>query len=182
MSTHFVLLLIIVEVLDQVTPFPLDALGIYPRTLQGLIGIVFSPLLHAGFAHLASNLIPLWILLLLLGSDRRYEPAATLGAIWLVSGFGTWLIGRGGAVHIGASSLVFGLATFLMASVFYRRSWRAIFVALGVFLVFGGMFVGVLPTRAAISWEGHLCGALAGWWRARELATPRRKRPASWEV
>ena len=99
---------------------------------------------------------------MLLLSNRNYHPYGTLVFIWLASGLGTWLIGRGNAVHIGASSVIFGLAAFLIVAGFLMKSWRSAFVAIFVFLFYGGIFYGVLPRNGPISWEGHLCGALAG--------------------
>jgi len=145
----------------------LDGFGILPRTVPGLAGIVFSPLLHASPAHLLANALPLFVLLVLLFWDRHYYPKLTLSLIWLVSGFGTWLIGRGGAHHIGASSIIFGLAAYLIVAGFVMKSWRSTFVALAVFICFGGIFYGALPREGPISWEGHLCGAIAGVWAAR---------------
>ena len=164
-SSNFVLILLAIEVIDGLTEFPLDAFGIYPLTVSGLVGVVFSPLLHAGFGHLFANIVPLWILLTLIYADSRYQPERTLGLVWVFSGLGTWLIGRP-AVHVGASSLVFGLAAYLIVSGILMRSWRAFFVAVLVFLVFGGMFVGVLPQRGPVSWEGHFSGMAAGIWAA----------------
>ena len=150
------------HLLRQQRNLTLDALGITPRTTRGLAGILLSPLLHADFTHLAANAIPLLILLTILFWDRRYQPWPTLGSIWLVSGFGTWLIGRSGSVHIGASSIVFGLVGYLVLAGLLLRSWRAALVAILVAFAFGGIFYGVLPQDGPISWEGHLSGALAG--------------------
>jgi membrane associated rhomboid family serine protease len=140
----------------------LAGLGIVPRTEHGLLGILFSPLLHANPAHLFANALPLFILLTLLFWDRHYHPWQTLGSVWLGSGLGTWLIGRGGSVHIGASSIIFGLVTYLGVAGLLMRSWRSAFVAILVLLAFGGILYGVLPQRGPVSWEGHLCGAVAG--------------------
>jgi len=52
------------------------------------------------------------------------------------------------------------------------RSLRAVLVAAIVLLLFGGMFYGALPRNGPISWEGHLCGALAGIWIARRNHAP----------
>lgn len=167
-SALFVGLLALVEIFDFLTPFRLDLLGIVPRTPAGLLGIVFSPLLHLNSAHLFANAFPLFVLLCLLFADRGYHPERTLAAIWGASGFGTWLIGRGDAIHIGASSLIYGLVVYLIAASWRLRSWRAAWVGIAVFVLYGGIFYGVLPQRGAISWEGHLAGALAGWWAARK--------------
>src|SRR5437870_13110092 len=95
--------------------------GIVPRTVPGLVGIAFSPLLHASSAHLLANALPLCILLVLLFWDRHYYPVLTLASIWFFSGLGTWLLGRGSddsrpIVHIGASSIIFGLVTYLIVA------------------------------------------------------------------
>jgi membrane associated rhomboid family serine protease len=119
--------------------------------------------------HLLANSVPLFVLLVLLLSNPKYHPYGTLAFIWLVSGVGTWLIGRGGAVHIGASSIVFGLAAFLIVAGLTMKSWRSAAIAIFVFILYGGIFYGALPQAGPISWEGHLCGAIAGVWRARRL-------------
>jgi len=155
-----------IEVIDQVLrhtmQLTLDGFGVYPRTAQGLVGILFSPLLHGSVAHLLANALPLFLLLVLLYADPRYRPGPTLTCIWIGSGLGTWLIGRPGSVHIGASSLIFGLVAFLIASGFVVRSWRAALVGVVVAILFGGIFYGVLPQQGPISWEGHLSGVIAG--------------------
>jgi membrane associated rhomboid family serine protease len=140
----------------------LAGFGIVPRTERGLLGIVFSPLLHQSSAHFYANALPLFILLTVLFWDRHYHPWQTLGFVWLGSGLGTWLIGRGDSVHIGASSVIFGLVTYLVAAGLILRSWRSSFVAILVLLAFGGILYGVLPQQGPVSWEGHLSGAIVG--------------------
>jgi len=145
---------------------PLAQFGIVTRTGAGLWGILFGPLLHANLPHLMANALPLFVLLVLLLSNPRYHPYQTLALIWGASGLGTWLIGRGRSIHLGASSIVFGLAAFLIVAGFMMKSWRSAAVAVFVVVVFGGIFYGVLPQAGPISWEGHLCGGIAGAWTA----------------
>jgi membrane associated rhomboid family serine protease len=142
--------------------------AIVPRTAHGLLGIGFAPLLHAYWGHVLANALPLFVLLILLLADRRYYPYRTLFIIWVASGAGTWLIGRGQSAHLGASGVIFGLAAYLIAAGVWMKNWRAALVAIIVLLLFGSMFYGVLPQTGRISWEGHLCGALAGVWAARQ--------------
>lgn len=144
----------------------LGVFGIVPRTKWGLVGILFAPLLHGSLQHLTANAAPLFVLLVLLFSNAAYRPYGTLLWIWFASGLGTWLIGRGDAVHIGASAVIFGLGAFLIAAGFFLKGWRTLLVAFAVFFLYGGIFYGVLPHKGPISWEGHLCGALAGVWAA----------------
>src|SRR3954466_12373296 len=79
-------LMVLVTCLDWLLPADLRVFGILPRTLHGLVGILFAPLLHLGFGHLMANLLPLVTLLILLLAERRYEPIPTLGLLWIGSG------------------------------------------------------------------------------------------------
>ena len=162
-------LLFLIKAVELLLHRSLEGFGIVPRTAAGLWGILFSPLLHGSMHHLWANSVPLFVLLVVLFSNEKYRPSATLAFIWLASGIGTWLIGRGGAVHIGASSLVFGVAAFLIVAGLTMRSWRSATIAIFVFVFYGGIFYGALPQNGPISWEGHLCGALAGAWMARRI-------------
>lgn len=173
-ATLFVLVLFAVKAAEMILHISLAGFGILPRTRWGLIGIVCSPLLHGNLAHLLANAAPLFVLLIILFWDRRYQPGWSLALIWIGSGFGTWLIGRSQAgpnpmVHIGASSLIYGLAAFLVSAGFLMSSWRAAFIAILVLILYGGIIFGVLPQNGPVSWEGHLSGALAGVWAARRV-------------
>jgi membrane associated rhomboid family serine protease len=154
--------MLLITTLDTFLPTDLRYLGIVPRTGFGLVGVLFGPLIHLSYAHLFANAIPLLILLILLFADRKYGPNWTLAWIWVGSGLGTWLIGRGHAVHIGASGLVYGLAAYLLAAGWWMRSWRSIIIAAVVLLLYWNLFFGMLPQHGMISWEGHLAGAIAG--------------------
>ena len=136
-------------------------LGVFPRTLNGLPGIVTAPLIHESWQHLLSNTAPL----LGLGVIAMYGfPRATRHAvpvIWLLSGLGVWLFGRE-SFHIGISGLTHGLMFYVVLMGFLRRDPLSIALALVVFLLFGGMASGIIPTEPAISFEYHLFGAMAG--------------------
>ena len=136
-------------------------LGNIPRRIEGLDGIVFSPLLHADVNHLASNTLPLVVLgfLVFLESARRF--VAVLALSWLVSGIGVWLTGQG--LTVGASGVVFGFLAYLLVRGFYNRSWRQVLLAVVIFLFYGSVLLGLLPTAGAgVSWQAHLFGAAGG--------------------
>jgi membrane associated rhomboid family serine protease len=136
-------------------------LGNIPRRLYGLDGIIFSPLLHADFNHLISNTLPLVVLgfLVFLESARRF--VAVLASSWLVSGIGVWLTGQG--LTVGASGLVFGFLAYLLVRGFYNHSWRQILLAVVIFLFYGSVLWGLLPTAGGgVSWQAHLFGAAGG--------------------
>jgi membrane associated rhomboid family serine protease len=138
-----------------------SVLAIEPRRVRGLDGILFAPLLHGGVGHLLSNTLPLVVLgfLAFLEGIRRF--AVALGTSWLASGLGVWL--TGGGLTIGASGVVFGLFTYLVARGFYNRNWRQILLAVLLFLMYGSILWGVLPVVGSnVSWQAHLFGALGG--------------------
>lgn len=145
----------------------LNKFGVWPRTGWGLLGILFSPLLHYNEAHLMTNSVSLFVLLIVLFLHREYRPDIAFISIWLLSGLGTWLIGRAWAgnqpvIHIGASGVIYGLVTYLIAAAWWLRSWQSALWAIVILFLYGGIFYGVLPKTGVVSWEGHLSGAIAG--------------------
>lgn len=148
--------------LDLMMPFDLAAWGVKPRSWSGLIGIPLSPFLHHGFSHLLANTMPLAIMLMLLAGSRA-DSWFVVTVLVLFSGALLWLVGRN-SIHVGASSLVFGLMSFLIASGFFEKRLVAILIALFVGFFYGTTLVwGVVPQISdKVSWEGHLCGAVAG--------------------
>lgn len=158
----FVALLYVVELVDTLDRNRLDGYGIRPREVDGLDGIVFAPLLHHGWAHLAANTVPLLVFgfLILLAGVARW--VAVTAVVWLVGGVGTWVTGQPHSLHLGASVLAFGWLVYLLLRGIFARD--AAQVALGAILLFlyGGILYGVLPGQPGISWQGHLFGALGG--------------------
>jgi membrane associated rhomboid family serine protease len=136
--------------------------GIRPRQVGGLAGIVFAPLVHAGFEHLLANSLPLVVLLTAMLSLYPGAVPATLPAVWLGPGLAVWLLGSERSVHFGASGVVYGLAAFVLAAGVLRRDRGAVAASLVVWFLYGPMVWGVLPTRAGMSWETHLAAALIG--------------------
>ena len=87
--------------------------------------------------------------------------AVTLWVV-VVSGATVWLISPMGSVTLGASGVVFGWLTYLIARGFYTRAPGQIALGVVVFLFYGGMLWGVLPTDSFVSWQAHLGGAVGG--------------------
>ena len=183
----FVALLYLVELIDLLTNHSLDGNGIRPQTTDGLWGIIVAPVLHANWQHLMANTIPLLVLgfLMTLAGISRFVWATAI--IWILGGFGTWLIGNLGSScgptdHIGASGLIFGYLAFLLVfGIFVRRVWDFI-VGLVVLFLYGGVLLGAMPVLhqcGGVSWQGHLSGAVAGVVAAYFLSAPERKRRAS---
>ena len=139
----------------------LDDLGIEPRQLHGMIGILTAPLAHASFEHLVSNTLPLALLSTLTLYAYPRAARAALPMIWLLSGAGVWLFARE-SVHVGMSGVNHGLMFFLFLSGLWRRDRLGIAISLVVFFFYGSMVLTVLPREEHVSFEYHLAGALAG--------------------
>lgn len=152
--------LYVVEAIDTAMNNRLDADGIVSRDADGLVGIVFSPFLHDGFAHLTSNAVPGAVLGFLLLLARRFVIATAV--VWIVSGVGVWLFGPTGAITIGASGIIFGWLAFLLVRGLFNRSPLQILLGVLLFLVYGSVLLGVLPNNNGVSWQAHLFGAIGG--------------------
>ena len=179
----FVALLYLVELIDQLMGHSLDANGIRPDQTDGLWGIIFAPVLHANWQHLAANTVPLLVLgfFVTLAGMSRFVWATAI--IWILGGFGTWLIGNVGSScgptdHIGASGLIFGYLAFLLVfGIFVRKFWDIV-IGLVVLFLYGGVLLGAMPVLhqcGGVSWQGHLSGAVAGVVAAYLLSAPERK-------
>jgi len=160
-----------------------DELGVRPRDVHGLIGILTAPFAHASFEHLMSNTLPLGLLAVI--ALYAYPRAVRIGLpmIWLISGAGVWLWGRP-SVHVGISGVVLGLMCFLFFLGLVRRDRLGVSISLLTFFLYGGMLMTVLPREPDVSFEYHFFGAFAGALAAILLRkrdpTPPRKR-YSWE-
>lgn len=139
----------------------LNALGIYPRSTFGLIGIVFAPIPHGNFNHLFFNSIPFFALgMIILGLGRDVFLAVTV-LTTLMSGAIVWLIGRK-CLHIGISGVISGYFGFLLCLAYLYPTLISLVLALVVLYYFGSIITGIIPTSDAISWECHLAGLVSG--------------------
>ena len=163
----------ILETVDVVLRGWLDNGGIQPRESEGLLGILFAPLLHGGFDHLLSNTIPLLVLGHARGDQRPgrvLEGDGRRGRCSAGSARGS--SPRPNTVTIGASGLVFGYLGYLLVAGIRTRHWRDLLIGVAVLVVYGTLLLGALPWAVAsnVSWQAHLTGAIAGglaaWWFA----------------
>ena len=162
-SFGFVVLLWTIAIIDLLLPIDLTTLGVYPRTLFGLIGIPLSVFLHSGFSHLASNSLPLLFLMatLIIVYPKPAFPAMLFMVLY--ANILVWIFGRP-AYHVGASGLVYSLVAFLIAAGYFKRRPLFAIIAFIIAIVYGGLVWGVVPGLVGwyISWESHLFGAIVG--------------------
>ena len=157
----FLLLMWLVKVIEVNFQISFVRYGVFPQTIDGLKGILFSPFIHKDFTHLINNSYPILILGGMLFAI--YRKIATQLFVWLffIAGFWLWIIGRP-SFHIGASGFIYALASFLLVSGIIRKNPRLTAVSMLVIFLYGSMIWGLLPTKEPISWEGHLSGFIAG--------------------
>jgi len=166
------------EMADVVLGGRLDRLGIEPRDLDGLLGVALAPFLHVGFGHLIANTFPFLVMGGVIALAGALRVLAVVVIVGLISGLGTWLIAPESTVHVGASGLVFGFATYLVARGVFNRDLFQLLVGAVVVLLFGTALLGGLVPQQGISWQAHLFGAAGGIAAARFLARRREEHPA----
>ncbi|MFN6944084.1 MAG: rhomboid family intramembrane serine protease [Cytophagaceae bacterium] len=137
-------------------------LGIFPRALKGLPGILTAPLVHGDNQHLLSNTLPLAILGILLVFFYRRMVFEVFCWIYILSGMWVWVSATSRGYHLGASGLIYGIAAFIFFSGIFRNDRKSMGLSLLVTIVYGGMVWGLFPFHQNISWETHFFGALAG--------------------
>ena len=151
-----------VEIVDLGLGGALKQFGIMPRSIVGLRGILFAPILHGNIPHLVANTIPFatlgWFVMLRRTSDFFGVTAIAM----LVGGLGTWLFAPANTVHIGASGVIFGYLGFLISRGYFERRIGSVIVSLLIGIFYGGLIWGVLPGQIGISWQGHLFGFVGG--------------------
>ncbi|MGX1023726.1 rhomboid family intramembrane serine protease [Psychroflexus sp. MBR-150] len=135
--------------------------GIYPQKIEGLKGIIFSTFIHSSLKHLFNNSVPLLLLsMALFYFYRKISKPVILWGIF-ITGLLTWLIGRP-SYHIGASGLVYVLASFLFFKGIFSKYYRLVALSLSVVFIYGSLVWGLFPGKVGMSWEGHLSGFVVG--------------------
>ena len=158
----FIALMWLVKITELLLETDLSGYGIYPLTLKGMAGIIFSPLIHADFDHLFNNSLPLFFLATALFYFYSEVAVKVFLWTWFLTGLLVWLAGRE-AWHIGASGLVYGLASFLFFSGILRWHFRLIALSLLIVFLYGSMVWGLFPgVYKNVSWESHMLGFFSG--------------------
>lgn len=136
-------------------------LGIIPRHVRGIPGILFAPLLHYNFNHIFFNSIPLLVLSnFILINGLNYFLIVTL-MITVLSGIAVWCFGKP-AIHVGASGVITGYWGFLVSNIYQKGSLTTVILGIISIYYFAGLFLGIFPKDKGVSWESHFFGLLAG--------------------
>lgn len=157
----FIVLIWLIQVLQGFLQEDWGVYSVYPRTVHGLIGIFTSPLLHAGWEHLMGNTLPLIVLGYLLFTSYREIAGKIFWLVYLLNGTLLWLFARQ-AIHLGASGVVYGLASFLFFSGMIRKHNQLAVISLLIVFLYGSLVWGIFPFDPQVSWEAHLYGGLTG--------------------
>jgi membrane associated rhomboid family serine protease len=173
----------IVEIINTIDSNGLDRDGIYARNVSHLWGILTAPFIHASFGHLIGNTIPFVFLGLIIALRGATRLALVTAIVIVIGGLGTWLISPAGVSTVGASGVVFGYATYLLARGFFDRSLLELFTGVIVGIVWGAALLASIVPHYGVSWQGHLSGAVAGviaaWLLRRDRPKTRAEDPRS---
>jgi membrane associated rhomboid family serine protease len=159
--SFFIFTIWMVKISEVALDLDFSYLGIYPHQIKGLIGIITSPLIHQGFAHLFDNSVPLFFLSVAIFYFYRGISYRIFFIIYIVTGLLVWISGRS-AYHIGASGLVYGYASFLFFSGIIRNNINLLAISLLIAFLYGSLIWGIFPFKSEISWESHLMGTVTG--------------------
>lgn len=157
----FVLIIWIVFWFEVRFGYSFNSFGVYPRTITGLRGIIFSPFIHSDIEHLYHNTVPLFVLSAVLFYFYRNISWKIIFYGILLSGFLTWCIGRP-ANHIGASGLIYVLMSFTLFKGIFAKHYRLLELSLLIIFLYGSMIWYVFPIKEDMSWKGHLSGLIVG--------------------
>lgn len=159
--TRLVFLMWLTFTVEELYGISLSFLGIYPRELTGLIGIFTAPLIHDSLVHLGSNTFPI----LFLGPALYYFYHNVAREVFLQCYFITnlfvWILGRS-SYHIGASGLIYGIASFLIFYGIFKKDMKSLLISLIVLSFYWTLIYGIFPNQPGVSWESHLFGGLVG--------------------
>lgn len=169
----------LVQLINSFDHYALDGDGLWPHNVGRLWGILTTPFLHASWAHLLGNTIPFVFMGAIIALEGVRRLAAVTAIVVILGGLGTWLLSSAGTPVVGASGVVFGYATYLLARGFFSRNVLELLIGAVVVAVFGTALLSSLVPHGNVSWQGHLSGGIAGLIAAWALSADRRRGAAA---
>ncbi|MFT3739118.1 MAG: rhomboid family intramembrane serine protease [Breznakibacter sp.] len=162
-ALFFAFIMIVAKMVETLEHISLVRLGIHPRSIAGLWGILTSPFVHGDWGHLFSNITSFTALMVALLYFYKGVAYRVFFGIYIFSGLFVWAFGRE-SWHIGSSGLIYGMAAFLFFSGIVRQYIPLMAISLIVAFLYGSMVWGIFPLAIHLpySWEAHLGGTIAG--------------------
>lgn len=150
-------------IIDWVLPMCLGCwLGVYPRSISGLLGIATFSFAHGSWTHLISNSLPFFMLSLLVAYSVRLQG---LIMVWILgglgSGLGVWLFSSADLV-VGASGIVFALIGFVLGRIYFQPTVQNAVLAVMALFMYSGALYSLFSFQEGVSWVGHASGLVAG--------------------
>ena len=138
--------------------------GIFSRDIKKLSGIITFPFIHSNFSHLINNTYPVLILGGIIAVVYKTIANKVFLFSYLLSGMILWIIGNDKVPTIGASGIIYALASFVLVSGFIKNQPRlAMLSFLVIFLNLSNIW-DIIPIELgdSVSRIGHLSGFIAG--------------------
>ncbi|MFO7869034.1 MAG: rhomboid family intramembrane serine protease [Bacteroidales bacterium] len=157
----YILLIVIIQSIDSFFSISFSQLGVKPLEIEGLVGILFAPLIHGSWGHALSNISTLVILCGVLFYHFHSASRIIFWSSYFFPLIITWIIGRD-SYHIGASGVVYGLMAFLIFIGFFTKKRYILAISFAILFFHSGFLWGIIPQESGISWETHLGGFITG--------------------
>jgi membrane associated rhomboid family serine protease len=159
----FLALIWILQVVNVADHYQLDQeYGILPRSVGRLGDIFTAPFLHANWAHIEGNSVPLFVL----GVAAAYRGLVRFFAasviVAITSGLAVWLFQSGSSVTIGASGIIFGYFGYVLVRGIFDRNWIDLLVGVLAGAAYYSILAVAIPGTPGISWLAHLGGLVGG--------------------
>lgn len=161
LALKIIAVLWVIQFANAAVHYRLNLLGIHPRELFGLVGIICSPFLHGGYNHLFFNSIPMFLLLNLMLAYGWHAFVVYTANIAFIGGFLTWVFGRN-AIHVGASGLIMGYMGFLLMQAIHQKTAYSVILGILALYYCGSILLSLFPSDVKTSWEGHVFGFAGG--------------------
>ncbi|MEI4551877.1 rhomboid family intramembrane serine protease [Pseudoalteromonas spongiae] len=150
-----------VQLVNAISQGAVSGLGIYPRTLNGLAGIIFAPWIHHSWQHLLSNAAPLTVLAFITLQQGLKRFLLVYLFISIVAGSAVWVFAFDG-YHAGASTMVFGLIAYILSNAIFSRNIFNLILAIIICFLYAGVIYSLTQFIPGVSWSSHFFGFTAG--------------------